>query len=416
MRNKRALLWVSSVTSLIFSTQVYSKTFNVINQQTNQTIQVSCMFPNTIQCKNKIEEAKQRVMNQTNPGARTLSEARMQDNARAVSDNVQAGYNSARERVNEGAQAVRETTEAGLQVAGERVRQGADAVGAGYEAAREGVVNGATAVRDRAQSGYETVRDGVVDGATAVRERTREGYENVRDGVANGAAAVSDRAQRGYESVRDGASQLASDVRGKTYRVSLPGHEHSMTFHCHGGLESPECQDEQAQVVAAIKSGTEAKTLQEYKMQPVTEVAGQVAQTATEVAQAAAATARDMGRATSNFISEQNHAYCARKLERHARDFDRQYSDSGQQHLVSYKDKMDYIREKLEDEGKFSTCEVHFENAVLGHQLKFVSGQVIREDTHIFDGLGRLHNGTTGYWKNEDRVDSYQTYRRSISQ
>jgi len=369
------------VLSIFITGSLQAKVFNVTNQQTNQTIKVSCVFPNSIQCQRNLEEAKYRVKNQTNPGATTLTDARMQDNSAAISNSISNGYNNTRDAVQAGAQRTQEQ----LRVVGGNVSQG-------VQAASERVSSDAAALRDSAQAG-----------AAAVGSRIQSGAAAVGNSIQSGASALGDRAQAAAQTVSEGAQQVAQDVRGKTYRVSIPGIDHSMTFHCHGGMESEECQKEKDEVVEAIKSGSTSPTLAQHNLRPVTNAVAAVVDTA-----------ESTGRSAASFLSRQNHAYCNRKLIEHAKEFDQHYNDSGQQHLVSYTEKMDFIKDKLIADNKFNTCEEHFENALLGHQLKVVSGQVVRENTHIFDGLGRLPDGGSGYWKSEQRNSRYG--ERTISQ
>lgn len=318
--------------SIALSTSAVAKTFKVTNPTSGQTIKVHCFNPNSTQCKYKIEEAKERVLKGTNQGVSSLSAARAQDTARATGDAISDTVSTGVER-----------TQAGLAIA------------------REKTVEGFNSARTRTMSGVNTAT-----------ERTGEFLRNTGERVRSGVEAA----------------------KGKTYRVKVPGYEHSMTFHCFGGLESKECQEEKNVVVAAIKGGTDAKTLEEFRHRPLYRAKDFVVDSAI--------TAKDK---TVEFVSRLDHISCRDKLARHAKDFDNDYAQKGNQ-LVSYQEKLNYIEEKLKEEGRMNDCQSHFDNAVLGYQLKWVGGgELAQEKTHIFDGLGRLADGGVGYWKNEERGD-----------
>ena len=108
------------VLSIFITGSLQAKVFNVTNQQTNQTIKVSCVFPSSIQCQKNLEEAKYRVKNQTNPGATTLTDARLQDNSAAISNSISNGYNNTKNAVQAGAQRTQEQ----FRVVGDNVSQG----------------------------------------------------------------------------------------------------------------------------------------------------------------------------------------------------------------------------------------------------------------------------------------------------
>lgn len=329
------------MTLALVSFSVQAKTFRFQNSQTGQVMSVHCFFPNSVQCQNKIEEVKQRLRNSTNPDQTTLSGARAADAAGNV---------------------------------------------------RDGAVQMGTSLRDGAVDAGTTVRDGAVDAGRTVRDGAVEAGQAVGDFGSRVASGVREQADHAGNVLANGANAAREAVVGRTYRVRVPGIEHSMTFHCRGGLESEECKEEKDMAVVAIRGGSTAESLDEFRQTP--------AYRAREFASETATTVRE---GTLNTISRMNHNYCKDKLERHARDFDEEYERTETQ-LVSYTEKIAYIEEKLREEGKLEECQVHFDHAVLGYQLRWIQrGEIAQEKTHIFDGLGRLGDGGVGYWKNEER-------------
>ncbi len=395
----------------LFSTiSTQAKTFKVTNPSTGQTLEVSCIFPSSVECKQKIEEAKQRVMKGLNPSATTLSGARWQDRANGTKAAVASGYESTRDTIKSGAQASGEYITDKAQTVGGQIRGGLEATG-GFigdkaQAAGNSIRSGAQAtgefIGDKAQAAGSAIRGG----AEATGNFIRDGYDASKETLSGAAGAVRDGASSAYRKGSEVASSAAEALQGKTYKMSIPGIEHSMSFYCRGGLESDECKKDQKEAEAAIRSGSTLKTLTEYR----------VAQGAQRTGEAVANGAHRAVRSTANFLDRMSIKTCQQKLKRYAKEFDEQYSNSGQEHLVSYKDKMSFIKQKLIEENYFESCESSFENAVLGNQLKIASGKVETENTHIFDGLGRLPNGGVGYWKNEDRVESYEEFNQTISQ
>lgn len=332
---------ISMLFLAMVSFSVEAKTFRFTNKETGQSMTVHCFFPQSVQCQQKKDEVIKRLTQGTNPQSSTLTGARASD-------------------------------------FGSNVKNSALSTGSSI---KDGAVNVAGDVKDGAVNMAGDVKDGAVDlGVKAV------------DGAVGLGSAIGNTASRAFDSVRDGASQAAAAIGGKTYRVKVPGYEHSMTFHCRGGLESKECQEEKNIVVAAIKGGSEAKTLEEFRLSPLYRAKDAVVGATERVVDG-----------TKSVISRESHNYCKRKLERHAKDFDEKYERTETQ-LVSYEEKLLYIEDKLVEEGKMEACQEHFDNAVLGYQLKWIQrGEVAQEKTHIFDGLGRLADGGVGYWKQEER-------------
>jgi len=290
-------------------------------------------------CQTKIEEAKKRVMAGMNASNETLSGARASDLGNHMKD---------------------------------------------------GAVDTATTVKDRVVATGSLIGDSVSNGF----DRVKEGFSSAADKTKEGFNAASDSTASTFGKMRDGVADAADRATGKTYRLRVPGHDHSMTFHCFGGLESNECLEEKEIVVAAIKGGSDAESLEEFKLSPLYRAKDFVVDTAVA--------GKDK---TVEFIGRLDHLSCRNKIARHARDFDEDYGRTGSQ-LVSYQEKLEYIEEEMIEEGRMEECQSHFDNATLGYQLKWVSGgEVVREKTHIFDGLGRLADGDIGYWKNEERSE-----------
>lgn len=319
-----------AVISLISSYSVSAKVFRLKNSETGQVMEVSCLFPSSVQCQTKLEEAKKRLIQQTNPNRTSLSGARAEDTAKGISDSAVALGNNVR------------------------------------------------------------------DGAVGLGNTIRDGASNVAEGGMDLASRAGDKISETYQRASEGVGNAIESAKGKTYRLKVPGIEHTMTFHCHGGLESKECLRDKTEAEIAIRSGSTAATLQDHKLRHLNR-AGEV------VRDVAEETATRVG----DGLDRLGHNSCKAKLERHARDFDNSYRDkfvSGEQtELVSYVEKMDYIKERLVSEGRYEDCQIHFENAELGYQLEWVAGRRLeRRDTNIFDGLGR-HKEGMGYWTNEER-------------
>jgi hypothetical protein len=332
--------------AMLGSWSAHSKVFNFKNSQTGQTMSVSCLFPSSLQCQKKIEEVKERLRNSTNPNSTTLTSARAADAANEVRDD-------------------------------------------------------ASQLRDSVSSGISRGIESASNAGTRVRNSASEVGSQISDSVSSG---VDSTLQFG-RNVRDTVADSVDEARGQRYRVQIPGIEHTMTFHCHGGLESEECKSEKAEVAQAIRDGSVEETLAAHKMRPARDVAASVADTTSEVA-------LSVGRTVSNGVGRLNHGFCKRKLERFAGEFDDSYRVSGRE-LVSYEVKMEFIKEKLEEGNNFDACEEQYNTAVLGYQLKWAAGgSTDLERTHIFDGLGRFANGDMGYWKNEERAQAPNSAQR----
>jgi hypothetical protein len=348
---------------ILVSSNTYSKTIKLRNTQTGQTMSVFCFNANSKQCQYKLEEAKSRLQEGTNQEASTLTGARVEDSV-----NQSATY------IGDNAAALRDAVSRGAESTG-------DAVARGLVSTRDAVARGAESTRDAVSRGAETAGNNLSAGADSASDLLSRGANNTRDALANAA-------DRTKNAVSNGIDQL----KGKTYRVRIPGHEQSMTFHCFGGLESKECKQDQEETVAAIKQGSESSSLEDYRMSPLYKAGDAITGAAVVV-----------GDNVNNALNFLDHKSCKAKLERHARDFDESYSLNGSE-LTSYEVKMDYVLEKLTEEGRLDDCQEHYDNAVLGYQLDWVTrGRVSQVRTHIFDGVGRLANGNMGYWKNEER-------------
>ncbi len=231
---------------------------------------------------------------------------------------------------------------------------------------------------------------------------------------------------------------ISTNVEAKVFHFKSKATGQVMSVHCFFP-DSIQCQEKKNEVIRRLKENTnpDQKTLREARAfdlgknvknetvgiaiqakGKVSKMANTVKDEAIELGSnikigaqnisdkakdAVVNTGQGIGQKIGDFVSEEKHKYCKRKLERHAKDFDQQYEATETQ-LVSFQEKLNYIEKSLVEEGKFETCQDHFEQAVLGYQLKWVQrGEVAQEKTHIFDGLGRLADGEVGYWKNEDR-------------
>jgi hypothetical protein len=269
-------------------------------------------------------------------------------------------------------------------------------------------------------------KQGASDFGNQFREDLREAGQEIRsdakavgDAVGNAARATGEAAGKAVratgevagnavratgEAIRNASNATVKVVRGavdkvngQAYRVKLPGHDHEMVYHCFGGQESKECKSELEEVVAAIKSGTDKETLEAYRLRHVSAGVERI----------------------KTGISWAGHKSCKDKLARHARDFDSSYENkflTGQhKELVSYMEKMEYIRVKLVEEKRFEDCKEHFISASLGYQLEWAAGgELVQKDTHIFDGVG-FHKGGMGYWKSEQRDSSYGERAAGVS-
>lgn len=245
------------------------------------------------------------------------------------------------------------------------------------------------------QSDFREAGRQIQSDARAVGRDVSRGAEAVGRGVARGADAVDRTIRKGIEN-----TQEALTVR--QFTVKANGIDHTMTFKCMGQHEggarfsTKECQEEYAETLEAIKSGSTADTLAEHRIQ-----SDPIARTV----------ASGVG-AVKEEVQRWGHNSCRQKLERHARDFDQDYADQGLQHLVSYEDKMSYIQEQLIAEtapnGRtyYEVCHDHFKNAVFGMQLTWIGGEESyrAEETSIFNGLGRLASGDVGKFNSERRV------------
>ncbi|MCF8060650.1 MAG: hypothetical protein K9K67_15210 [Bacteriovoracaceae bacterium] len=351
------------MTALVLSSNAYSKTIKLVNTQTGQSMSVFCLNANSTHCRFKLEEAKARLRENTNPDQSSLSGARAQDS-----------INQTKDYISENAAAARDTVVRGAERTSEVVTNGA-------VTARDTVSDRANSAGTALANGADTAKDAVVRGFNSTRDALARGLDTTRNAISNGAESAGNAVASGVD-----------HLKGQTYRVRVPGQDHSMTFHCFGGLESNECKKDKEQTVEAIKKGSTASTLEDYRLTPLYNAGNAIADTAEVV-----------GDNVKNALNFLDHKSCKAKLERHAKDFDESYNISGTT-LTSYEVKMDYIEEKLVEEGRMEDCREHFENAVLGYQLNWIAkGEVSQERTHIFDGLGRLANGKMGYWKNEER-------------
>lgn len=263
-------------------------------------------------------------------------------------------------------------TEAGLQDAGRQVKSD-------FQAAGRQLQSDARAVGQAAQT------------AAVATDKA------IKDGVASTTKFVADT----VDSTREA-------LKTRKFIAKARGIDHSMSFECigqysgGGKFTTKECQNDYAEAMAAIKSGSKAKSLAEHRIQ------------SDPVARTVAAGINGI----KSGVTRLGHNTCRQKLERHARDFDQDYANQGLQHLVSYEDKMSYIKTELENEtaadGKnyFHHCQEHFKNAVFGMQLTWVGGQdpFKAEQTSMFNGLGRLSNGKVAKF-NSERKSNHRFYK-----
>ena len=359
---------------ILVSSNTYSKTIKLRNTQTGQTMSVFCFNANSKQCQYKLEEAKSRLREGSNQEATRLTGARVEDSLNQTGEYICNNAAALRDTVSKGALSARDALSRGAESTG-------DAVARGFESTRDAVARRADSTRDAVARGVETASENFSAGADTASGALSRGANNTRDALA-----------RAADNTKNAVSNGVDQLKGKTYRVRIPGHEQSMTFHCFGGLESNECKQDQEETVVAIKQGSEFSSLEDYRLSPLYKAGDAIADAAVVV-----------GDNVNNALNFLDHKSCKAKLERHARDFDESYSLNGSE-LTSYEVKMDYVLEKLTEEGRQDDCQEHYDNAVLGYQLDWVTrGRVSQVRTHIFDGVGRLANGNMGYWKNEER-------------
>lgn len=240
--------------------------------------------------------------------------------------------------------------------AGKRVQQGASDAA---KATRDTVSDTATRVADATSNTFNRVKAGTVDAIDRLRQGASQSFDRLRVGTRNTLEEAKEGTANTIDNVKDGASDVSD------------------------------------RVASSVDKG----------MQPVRRAGDALL----DAAHSATGTLQ-------NGLNRMSANSCKRKLERHARDFKNKYERTGEQSLVSYEDKMIYIREKLIEEGRLDDCSTHFEHAVLGYQLEWISGKgLVASDTHIFDGHGRTPSGQVGYWKNEQRAGLEEFHQNAVS-
>jgi len=332
------------------SWSVHSKTFKFTNPETAQSMSVFCFNPSSLQCQKKKEEVRQRLLSNSNPASATLSAARASDSYNHVKTSVSDDASQAREGITDTA------------------TKGSDAViGFGKKV-------------------IDTVSEKAGDGIAATRALGSRVSDSVKDSASQGAAATRDMGSRASDSVSSGLSQGVDATRGFGSRVS-----ESVSGGVSQGVEATKGFG--ARVSESVSGGVSRG------VEATQGVGGAVAEKATGAT-------RSVGSRIQNGITRMNHGFCQRKLARHAKEFDNSYRISGRE-LISFEVKMDHIKEELESAGELERCQEHYDNALLGYQLKWAAGgETDSERTHIFDGLGRLADGKVGYWTNEERSAS----------
>jgi len=323
----------------------YASTFK--NPLTGQTMSVSCALLTKEQCKANEAEAYYRVQNNTNPGEKTLLGARIQDKKKALDSKT-----------------------------------------------RNGIAN----ARAKAVQSLNNTRESAARAANKAKEAAKATAQNAADRTRNAATSARESATQFGRGIRSQAAEEFDKINGRRIRVQLPltySNRNTMTLWC---LTDEECEAEKKEAAQALMNGATESSLGAYRLRHARAAAGTAGEAAQVAAGGALLLGETIGRGLQKAQGAADHYTCKNKVERHARDFDYNFIEYSELSYISYTAKIDYINEKLTEEGYLEACAAHLEAAELSYQLEWVSGGIIKKETSIFDGLRRSEEGVQ-YWE-----------------